>query len=74
MSGNRSGVGLKSNERERSGERASKKSDECERSTEREVAERERCRSGLKSAAHGLLKSHNRPHIISKSDTSSKFA
>ena len=57
----------KSSERERSGERASQKSEERERSAEREVAERER--SGVKSAAHGPLKSHNHRHI----DVSSSY-
>ena len=42
MSGNWSGADLKSNERERSGERALQKRVERERSAERGVVERER--------------------------------
>lgn len=56
MSGNWSGAGLKSNERERSGERASQKVVERERSGERGVAERERSGERAISGAHGPLK------------------
>ena len=61
MIGAEFGAGQKSDERERSGERASQKVVERERSGERGVAERERSGERAISGAHGPLKTSDPP-------------